>query len=132
MIPPICHACGNTMERGVRPMELRYQDQTATVDLPGWYCPCGESVHDGKDMAVSDQALNLLKARASGLLEPTSVARIRKRLKLSQRQAGEVLGGGPNAFHKYEKGEVLVSKAVSNLLRVLDRNPSLLDVIRHP
>jgi DNA-binding transcriptional regulator YiaG len=45
------------------------------------------------------------------------------RLRLSQRKAGELLGGGPRAFQKYESGEVMVSAAMSNLLRLLDKDP---------
>ncbi|MBF0444066.1 MAG: type II toxin-antitoxin system MqsA family antitoxin [Magnetococcales bacterium] len=126
---PSCPECEKQMERQTRSTELRYEKFTATIELPGWYCACGESLHDGRDMTVSDRALNILKARANDLLEPEYITQIRKRLKLSQRKAGEILGGGPNAFHKYEKGDVLVSKAVSNLLRVLNENPKMLSVI---
>lgn len=127
----ICHECGQAMARDTRPLELRYREQAMQVEMPGWYCVCGESIHEGKDLAVSDRALNRLKARAEGLLEPEEIARIRQHLKLSQRKAGELLGGGPNAFHKYEKGEVLVSKAVANLLKVLDHEPAALAVLMH-
>jgi len=45
---------------------------------------------------------------------------------LSQRRAGEVLGGGPRAFQKYESGKQAVSVPMSNLLRLLARDPSRL------
>ena len=33
------------------------------IGMPGWYCDeCGEGVHSGDDMAVSDAALARLKA----------------------------------------------------------------------
>jgi HTH-type transcriptional regulator/antitoxin MqsA len=51
------------------------------------------------------------------------VASIRERLKLSQRRAGELLGGGPRAFQKYESGEQQVSVPMANLLRLLDKDP---------
>ena len=41
-----------------------------------------------------------------------------------------LLGGGPSAFHKYESGEVLPSRAISNLLRVLEAMPEGLKVLR--
>jgi HTH-type transcriptional regulator/antitoxin MqsA len=34
------------------------------------------------------------------------------------------LGGGPRAFQKYESGADWVTKAMANLLRLLDRDPS--------
>jgi HTH-type transcriptional regulator/antitoxin MqsA len=42
---------------------------------------------------------------------------------LTQRRAGALIGGGPNAFQKYEAGDVTVSKGISNFLRVLERHP---------
>jgi len=33
------------------------------MDMPGWYCSCGESVHSGDDMKVYDQALSILKEK---------------------------------------------------------------------
>lgn len=125
-----CHECGQIMDRESRPVVLSYAGQSITVDLPGWYCACGESVHFGKDMIVSDRALNLLKARVEGLLEPARIRTIREKLGLSQRKASQIIGGGPNAFHKYEQGDVLVSRAASNLLRLLETNPGQLALLR--
>jgi len=39
------------------------------------------------------------------------------------------LGGGSNAFHKYEKGDVLPTQAISNLLRVLEAMPIGLEIL---
>ena len=75
--------------------------RSATIDMTGWYCDhSGESVHTGEDMVASDQALNRLKATVEGLLTPENVKRIRKALKLTQKEAGLIIGGGPNAFQK--------------------------------
>ncbi|MBF0626492.1 MAG: type II toxin-antitoxin system MqsA family antitoxin [Magnetococcales bacterium] len=126
MNEPTCHECGRTMERDTRPLPLEYKGESITVELAGWYCQCGESIHTGKEMVASDRVLNLLKARAEGLLEPARIRTIRERLGLSQRKASAIIGGGPNAFHKYEQGDVLVSRAVSNLLRLLEAEPALL------
>jgi HTH-type transcriptional regulator/antitoxin MqsA len=57
------------------------------------------------------------------------VKAIRERLKLSQRQAGLILGGGPRSFQKCESGEVEPSEPMLNLLTVLDREPRLLKVL---
>ena len=52
---------------------------------------------------------------------------IRRRLGLSQVEAGKVLGGGPRAFTKYEAGTTKPSRSTVQLLRILDSNPSLLN-----
>jgi HTH-type transcriptional regulator/antitoxin MqsA len=115
---------GEKLTRDVRPCTVRYQGRARTVDLPGWY-PAdkdGDGVLVGSDMDAVDQALRELKAEVASL-KPGEVRAIRLRLKLSQRKAGEILGGGPRAFQKYESGEVMVSKPMAQLLRLLDRDP---------
>jgi len=39
-------------------------------------------------------------------LTPDDIRRIRETLGLSQAEAGEILGGGPRAFTKYENGTI--------------------------
>ena len=131
-IERLCPECGHSMVRDeARPFTISYKGLTATFPMPGFYCVnCGESVHNGKDMEVSDRNFNLLKAKAENLLLPTEVRRIRQKLRLNQEAAGQILGGGPKAFHKYEKGDVLPSQAISNLLRVLEAMPKGLEVLQ--
>ena len=127
---PTCPETGQPMVRGVRPMTITYKGRSATFDMPGWYCEAsGESVHTGEDMKVSDREHNRLKAKIEGLLLPEDVRRIRKRLGLTQKVAGQLIGGGPNAFQKYESGEVLVSHAITSALLLLDRDPAGLTVL---
>jgi len=98
-----------------------------TIAMPGWYCPkCGEGLYTHADMKVSDRALNAMKARCEGLLDGPQVKRIRKKLGLTQAATGDLIGGGPKAFTKYEKGDALTSRAVTNLLKVLDALPDAL------
>ncbi len=59
-------------------------------------------------------------------LSPDRIRAIRERLGLSQKEAGEVIGGGPRAFTKYESGTVKPTAAVVNFLKILEQNPDLL------
>ncbi len=125
---------GERLKRDTRPFIVRYRDLERTVDLPGWY-PAkrgGESLHVGDDMAAADVALAEMKAECQGVLKPAEIRAIRLRLKLSQRKASELLGGGPRAFQKYESGEVLVSRPMTQLLRLLDRDPRRLAELERP
>ena len=63
-------------------------------------------------------------------LDPSEIRRIRVKLGLSQLEAGKLLGGGPRAFTKYEKGIVKPASSVVNLLRLLEANPSMISVLR--
>lgn len=122
---------GLPLARGTRPLVISYRGRSVTVDMPGWYRDgADESVHDRYDMRVSDRALVTLKAQAQHLLTPDQVREIRTRLGLSQSEAGRILGGGPRGFQKYESGEVMTSRAMTNLLQALARHPEDLDRIR--
>ena len=123
---------GALMHRDVRPLTLTYKGESITVDMPGWYpAESNEGILSGKDLDVSDAALKILKTRAEGLLEPTEIKRIRKRLHLTQNRAGELIGGGPRAFQKYESGDLLPSRAISSALRLLDHDPSAIAVLSY-
>ena len=133
MSNPVCPKTGAPMHRDVRPMTLTYKGESVTIDMPGWYCDSSdESIHTGQDTVVSDRALNRLKARSEGLLEPEDIRRIRKKLALSQTAAGRTIGGGPRAFQKYESGDLLPSRAISSALRLLDHDPKALRVLKLP
>lgn len=56
--------------------------------------------------------------------DPDQIRTIREGLGLSQRQAGNLLGGGPDAFPKYESGAVVPRAALVKLLLVLRDNPA--------
>jgi HTH-type transcriptional regulator / antitoxin MqsA len=132
MPDPICPTTGAPMHRDVRPQTLSYKGESVTFDMPGWYSDTsGESTHTGVDMKVSDRMLNRLKARTEGLLEPEEIRRIRKKLGLTQADAGQIIGGGPRAFQKYETGDLLPSRAISSALVLLDHDPDALTVLRH-
>ena len=126
--PPQCEDCAAILQRGLRPRTWTYKGQSVTVDQPGWYCPADhahECVFDEGDMLATEGAILGLRAAVEGTLPAAEVRRIRCRLGLSQRQAGRLLGGGPMAFHKYERGEIAVTRSVTVLLRLLDRHPEL-------
>lgn len=122
-----CHECGAEMVRDVRPGEVTYKGHVVKIEQPGWYCQgCDEIVLDGPDSAVTERAFVQLKVEVDGILPPSEVARIRRKLGLSQRRAGALLGGGPRSFQKYESGTDWVTRSMANLLRLLDRDPNRL------
>lgn len=131
MNEPICPETGQPMKRASKPMTLTYKGHSTTFEMPGWYCESSdESIHTGEDMKVSDRALNRLKAIAEGLLEPEDVRRIRRKLGLTQAMAGQLIGGGPRAFQKYEAGDLLPSRAISSALVLLDHDPAALQILK--
>ncbi|WP_119389285.1 type II toxin-antitoxin system MqsA family antitoxin [Taklimakanibacter lacteus] len=122
---------GEILRRGVRPFVVTYKGESVTVDLPGYYPEGGnDGAHLGDDMAAADQALRALKEKLEGIPSPSTIRRVRTRLNLSQREAGTLLRVGENAFDKYERGLVEPSGPTSQLLRLLDRHPELIEDLR--
>jgi HTH-type transcriptional regulator/antitoxin MqsA len=127
---PVDPETGTPLHRDVRPFTLTYKGESITIDMPGWYGDQpDEGIFAAEDMKISDRALNRLKARSDGLLEPEEIKRIRKKLKLTQETAGKVIGGGSRAFQKYETGDLLPSRAISSALVLLDRDPPALSAL---
>lgn len=128
-----CPACGSSkMLQGVRTQTVEYGGLVSPpYEQPGLWCEmCNEGLLSFKEMEVGTREMHKLKAQVEGLLQPSDVKRVRRKLGLTQKEAGLILGGGQNAFQKYESAEVVTSQAISNLLRVLEHDPSALEVLR--
>jgi HTH-type transcriptional regulator/antitoxin MqsA len=122
-----CPECGGRMKFGLKLRVPKYRELQDKVRVTGWWCEsCGEGILTGEDLQKYSRALQNLKAKSEEVLPPAKVAAIRERLGLSQRQAGELLGGGPRAFQKYEAGSQTPSVPMSHLLKLLARDPSRL------
>jgi HTH-type transcriptional regulator/antitoxin MqsA len=131
---PRCPDCGAATARDVRAQSWTYKGKAVEYDQPAWYCVADathDHVLDEGDTATTEPVVLAHRVVVEGGVHPAEVRRIRVRLGLSQREAGRLIGGGPIAFHKYEKGEVATSHAVGVLLRLLDRHPELLAELRH-
>lgn len=122
---------GELLKRGTRPFTVAYKGESVVVGLPGYYPEgSGEGVHVGKDMSTVDEALRQLKEKIDGVPSPATIRRVRTKLGLSQRQAGDLLKVGENAFDKYERGLVEPSGPTIQLITLLDRHPELVTELR--
>ena len=66
----------------------------------------------------------------AAIVDPAFIVLVRRKLELDQREAGEIFGGGVNAFSRYETGRTKPPLALVKLLKLLDRHPNLLEEIR--
>lgn len=84
---------------------------------------CGAETVLPEQARINDRLIADAKRQHDGLLVSTEIREWRKALGLTQAQAAELLGGGANAFSKYERGEVIQSQAMDLLMRVAWHSP---------
>jgi HTH-type transcriptional regulator / antitoxin MqsA len=119
-----CMACGGLMHFETRSDPVRYLEHQRPFESLGFWCSkCDEAIFDGAALKLHEKAFLQLKAEVDGVLGANEVAAVRTLLGLSQRKAGELLGGGPRAFQKYEAGTQSVSVPMSRLLTLLGKDP---------
>ena len=129
-----CPNCGAAeLVPDVREMHYAYKgEETIVPAVAGDYCPaCGEAVLDRQEsLRTSASMLEFNKQVNAAVVDPAFIVQVRKKLRLDQREAGELFGGGVNAFSRYENGKTKPPLALVKLLKVLDRHPDLLEEVR--
>ncbi len=132
-MPRECLTCGQGILRhGVKDVPYEYKGRATVVPkVHGWHCPLCHEVEF--DKGEGERFAAAIKSVAAGIdaQEAAELLRIRKKLKLTQLEAGRITGGGPNAFSRYERGKARPLPAVTNLFRLLDRHPELLSELRN-
>lgn len=130
-----CFSCGT--HDGLQHFEPRsftidFKQMTRQVDgISGFECRvCGEIEFDDSSAEryslASDQLLIDCRQLMAGEMK-----RIRRKLKLSQKEAVKLLsGGGHNAFSRYERAELAPPQSLFILMRLLDRHPELLGEVQ--
>lgn len=117
---------GKTLKRDVRVMVVQYGSLSHEVEVPGWYPDGdGDAIHSGADLKAADEAYAELRVAYSA-----HVREVRKSLKLTQEEAGAIIGGGRRAFQKYESGKAPPSDAAVGLIEVLAREPKALNILK--
>lgn len=125
---PVCFQ--GTLHRRIKQVALEYRGHLFEQDQPGDWCDvCGEGILNGEDLQATELAW-LAFRDAVDREEGQALARIRRKLKLTQAEAAKLTGGGKNAFSRYERGETRPMPAVLNLFKLLDKHPELLDDLR--
>jgi HTH-type transcriptional regulator / antitoxin MqsA len=99
-----CLNCGaKKLVRGTRDVPYGYKgESTVLPQVKGDFCAaCDESVLDA---AESRRTMNLMlafnKQVNASIVDSDFIASVRKKLDLDQREAGEIFGGGVNAFSR--------------------------------
>lgn len=117
---------GKVLSRAVRPQTVSVGSLSHTIDVPGWYPEDdSDSIHSGVDLKLLNGAYQELRASYAA-----RVKSVRKKLRLTQEEAGRIIGGGRRAFQKYESGATPPSEAAVGLIEILDRHPEEVETLK--
>lgn len=129
-----CPVCGAAeLIHDTRDVPYVYKGETALIPgVSGDFCPaCGECILDrDQGNRYSDLIGTFQREVNAAFVDPAFIVMVRKKLELDQREAGEIFGGGVNAFSRYENGKAKPPLALVKLLKVLDRHPDLMAEVR--
>ena len=129
-----CPACGAAkLVHDTRDLPYTYKGETTVIQsVTGDFCPaCAESVLDAAESErVMREMRDFSRQVNATIVDPQFIVAVRKKLKLDQREAAELFGGGVNAFSRYENGKTRPPLALVKLLKVLDRHPDLLAEVK--
>jgi HTH-type transcriptional regulator / antitoxin MqsA len=91
---------------------------------------CREVVMDVDESARTSKAMLAFNKKVNARLSPIDLlTEVRERLNLTQQQAADVFGGGPNAFSRYESGRTKPPVALVKLFKLLNKHPELFEEI---
>lgn len=129
-----CPNCGAAnLIHDTRDLPYTYKGESTTIpEVTGDYCPaCGEVVL-GREPGDRYSALigQFQREVNAAFVDPGYIAAIRKKLKLDQREAAEIFGGGVNAFSRYENGKTKPPLSLVKLLKLLEKHPDMLSEVR--
>jgi len=129
-----CPVCGAAkLIHDTRDLPYTYKGETTVIQaVSGDFCPaCAESILEPEESErVMKEMRDFARQVNAAIVDPQFIAGVRKKLKLDQREAAELFGGGVNAFSRYENGKTKPPLALVKLLKVLDQHPELLNEVR--
>jgi len=129
-----CPSCGAAkLVHDTRDLPYTYKGESMILlQVTGEFCPtCDESILDASESRRTMELMSAFSKEVNAsFVDPDFIASVRKKLDLDQREAGEIFGGGVNAFSRYENGKTKPPVALVKLLKVLDRHPELLGEVR--
>ncbi len=128
-----CAICNKKQARAVkRPYSARYNRIPVKLQNVEMY-ECGQC---GERFLTPEQARRLtvrVKATAReklGLLPPDRIVEVRKHYGLTQTDLERLLGLGPKVITRWEKGKVLQTRPVDDLLRLMRVLPDVYEKLK--
>lgn len=129
---PVC--CEGHLVTSEKVVPLKSGSHMIDVEQHSHVCDlCGTAIATAEDLKFNARAFRAADQRASGRMNGYDIKALRKRFKISHKAAGQIFGGGPVAFCKYENHEIAPTDAMDNLLWVACRFPGVAEAlaVRH-
>ena len=121
---------GALLKRALRIETVSYMGMSKEVSIEGWFPDDdGDGVLTGPDSEPLDAALVELKSAYAAEMKALAKS-VRASTGLTQRDASLLLTGSPNSFSKYERGVAQPSWPTFVLLKLLARQPQLIEAIK--
>jgi putative zinc finger/helix-turn-helix YgiT family protein len=129
----VCPVCGEgVLESRLVTERFDYgdgEDKVSVVaeNVPVQVCTNCQETFSGPEAA---RIRHLAICRALGLLTPDEIRAIRERLGLSQVEFAKLTDIGEATISRWERGRLLQNKAMDRYLRLLDRNPDNVRILK--
>lgn len=125
---PVC--CEGHLVTSEKVVPLKSGSHMIDVEQHTHVCDlCGTAMATAEDLKFNARAFRAADQHASGRMNGYDIKALRKRFKISHKAAGQIFGGGPVAFCKYENHEIAPTDAMDNLLWVACRYPVVAEAL---
>jgi putative zinc finger/helix-turn-helix YgiT family protein len=126
-----CPICGSSATAIKETKKAKYRGETVEVATELFRCDdCKERFVTPTQMGMHVRAVKNEVRKKEGMLPPERIVEIRKKLCLTQSELENVLGTGPKMAVRWESGKVIQSRGHDNMLRLLERDPSILKYLQ--
>jgi putative zinc finger/helix-turn-helix YgiT family protein len=129
----VCEVCSLESAEKVSESFRASYDQIPVV-LPSvemYSCSqCGEKFFTPEQAKHVAKAVRVVVRQQLGLLSPERIIEIRRARGLSQERLEALLGLGSKVVTRWETGRVLQTKQADDLLRLIEKVPGVIDVLR--
>lgn len=114
-----CPLCNSPVIKKTDTLSFTYKGQTYFHNATGDYCKnCDEMFFEPEELDKSTRGFEEFKKQINkNYYDPNFIKSIRKKLGLSQKEAGVIFGGGVNVFSRYEHGKATPQKSLLLLLK---------------
>jgi putative zinc finger/helix-turn-helix YgiT family protein len=91
---------------------------------------CNEGFFAPEQMKTYERAVKNEIRKKYGLLSPDRITEIRKKVGLTQEELERLLGTGQKVVVRWESGKVIQGSGHDNMLRLIERDPKTIEILR--